>query len=57
MEEEKEEQTQEISPQTIQEIKKEEERPKTLAELVKEIMKQQQGKKKQILYDEFLPAK
>jgi len=56
VEEEKKEGEEEISPKTIQEIKEEEKRPKTLAELVKEMMKTE-SRKKQVLYDEFLPGK
>lgn len=55
MEKEEEEKT-EISPKTIEEIKEEEKRPKTLAEIMKEMLKAQE-RKKQTLYDEFLPGK
>lgn len=56
MEEQKEEKPDEISPKTIEEIKEEEKRPKTMAELMKEMLKTQE-RKKQTLYDEFLPGK
>jgi len=46
----------EVSPETIEEVKKEEKRPETLLDFLKMIAEKEKERKKQVLYDEFLPG-